>query len=290
MSLQLLTLEDELSRVALAPEIGGSLVNWTLRANGRPLLRPSVEDRLDGVTPRQLACYPLAPWSNRIAEGGFDNPDGWLALAPNTPHDPYPIHGSAWQRPWRAIECLSRQALLRLDSHEPFPYRAELRVQLIDGSLNLTLSVTHQGEHPAWYGLGLHPYFPRGAQTQLQASAQQVWIGSADRLPDHQEDIPPTWRFDQLRALPDERIDHAFSGWDGRFRLLEPEAGYQLEGRASGCDHFLFYTPPQQDFFCIEPVTHPINAHHLPGRPGLKLLARGETMKMGLTLTYREVG
>lgn len=33
--------------------------------------------------------------------------------------------------------------------------------------------------------------------------------------------------------------------------------------------------PAGARFFCFEPVSHPINAHHLPGRPGLRLLNRG---------------
>ncbi|NYS42896.1 hypothetical protein F2S88_29045, partial [Pseudomonas syringae pv. actinidiae] len=45
-------------------------------------------------TPRRLACYPLAPWSNRIGSGGFDTPDGWFALPANSANDPLPIHGT----------------------------------------------------------------------------------------------------------------------------------------------------------------------------------------------------
>lgn len=75
----LLHLEDRLTRLSIAPELGGGIANWMLKASGQTLLRPSDQSALDAGTPRRLACYPLAPWSNRIAGGGFDGPDGWLA-------------------------------------------------------------------------------------------------------------------------------------------------------------------------------------------------------------------
>lgn len=61
----LLHFEDRLTRVSIAPELGGSIANWTLKASGQALLRPSDQPALDAGTPRGLACYPLAPWSNR---------------------------------------------------------------------------------------------------------------------------------------------------------------------------------------------------------------------------------
>jgi aldose 1-epimerase len=67
MTPTLLELEDEL---------GASIVNWTIRSTGQPLLRRSDQHALNTGLPGKLACYPLAPWSNRIAEGCFDCPVG----------------------------------------------------------------------------------------------------------------------------------------------------------------------------------------------------------------------
>ena len=102
MAVTELHLQDHLTRLSLTPDLGASLINWQVKATGQALLRHSDPAALASGTPRQLACYPLAPWSNRIAEGGFARPEGWLALPPNTAHDPYPIHGSACGPPQRA--------------------------------------------------------------------------------------------------------------------------------------------------------------------------------------------
>jgi aldose 1-epimerase len=39
MTPTILELEDELTRLTLAPELGASIVNWTVRSTGQPLLR-----------------------------------------------------------------------------------------------------------------------------------------------------------------------------------------------------------------------------------------------------------
>jgi aldose 1-epimerase len=287
MTPTLLSLEDGLTHLSLAPQLGGSIANWSVTASGQPLLRHSDAPALAAATPRRLACYPLAPWSNRIAGGGFDCPDAWLSLHANSPNEPLPIHGSAWQQPWQVIEHSQAQVCLQLDSAEPFAYRALQRFHLADGRLCIDLRVTHLAEHAAWHGLGLHPYFPRTGRTRLQAAARQVWHCDEARLSTGLGALPTAWDFRQAKRLPADQLDNAFSDWDGRCRIIQEDAGYQLDCRASGAGLYLLYCPAGQDFFCFEPVSHPVNAHHLPGRPGLRLLCQGESIDMSFSLHYR---
>ena len=87
MSVTELHLQDRLTRLSLAPELGASLVNWEVKATGQALLRHSDLAALESGTPRRLACYPLAPWSNRIGEGGFARPEGCLLYTSPSPRD-----------------------------------------------------------------------------------------------------------------------------------------------------------------------------------------------------------
>ncbi|MCK8682359.1 aldose 1-epimerase [Pseudomonas umsongensis] len=283
----LLELEDEFTRLTLAPELGGSIVNWSLRHTGQPLLRHADEHALNTGLPGKLGCFPLVPWSNRIAEGGFDCPDGWLALAPNSLTDPLPIHGSAWQQPWQVVSKAPNDVVLQLDSTEPFAYCARQRFHLDKGKLCIELSVTHLAEHAAWHGLGLHPYLPRSAGTRLQAKAGQVWLCDAARLPTGLGALAAEWDFQQPKALPQTLVDNGFCNWDGHCLIQQPDLGYELQCHATGSDYYLLYCPPGLGFFCIEPVTHPVNAHHLPGRPGLRLLEQGQSAELTFTLHYR---
>ncbi|KIQ58341.1 aldose 1-epimerase [Pseudomonas fluorescens] len=284
MTPPLLHLKDELTHLTLAPHLGASLVDWTLLGNGAPLLRPSVPDAVENGLPGKLGGFPLIPWSNRIAQGGFDCPSGWLALDANSANDPFPIHGSAWQQPWQVTEHSEQEALLQLDSRTPFAYCASLRIRLDGGQLQIALHVTHLAEQAAWHGLGLHPYFPRTAGTRLQTRASEVWLCDSTKMPTERTDVPADWNFQQPRPLPDTLVDNGFGGWDGHCLIQQPDLGYELECRASGSDYFLLYCPVDLGFFCIEPVSHPVNAHHLPGRPGLRLLEQGQSVALGFSM------
>ncbi|MGE8188037.1 aldose 1-epimerase [Pseudomonas sp. NPDC086278] len=287
MTLELLELEDQLTHLTLAPELGGSLVNWTVRSTGQPLLRHNDAQALSTGLPGKLGCYPLVPWSNRIAGGGFDCPDGWLALTPNSLTDPLPIHGSAWQQPWAVLSQSNDEIVLQLDSATPFAYRARQRFQLSEGRLTVQLEVTHLAEQAAWHGLGLHPYFPRTANTRLQAKAERVWLCDGSKLPTEQVELPVEWDFQALQALPASLVDNGFCDWDGHCLIEQPDLGYTLECQATGSDYYLLYCPVGPAFFCIEPVSHPVNAHHLPGRPGLRLLEQGQSIALTFSLQYR---
>ncbi len=286
MSYDTLYLHDGITQLILAPSIGGSIANWTVVATGQPLLRAADEQALNAGTPRQLGCYPLVPWSNRITEGGFDNPEGWLALEANAQNSPLPIHGSAWQQPWQVVEHNESSALLRLDSQVPFAYTAEQRFELKDGLLSIRLQVTHRADAPMWHGLGLHPYFPRSARTKLQARAEQVWQCDENSLPTQLSELPAHWDFQHEQALPMVHTDNAFIGWNGQARIVEPEAGYSLEiGSDQGI--YLLFCPEGKAFFCFEPVSHTVNAHHQPGKPGLVLLHNNHSHSLTLNLRYQ---
>lgn len=289
MAHTLLTLSDEQTQLTLAPAAGASLVNWTRLSDGWPLLRYNDEEAIASANPRRLGCYPLLPWSNRISEGGFATPSGWQPLLANTEHPTLSVHGTAWQQPWQIIAAAADNAHLQLDSQSPFPYRADLHVKLRDGRLTLTLQATHMGTTATWYGLGLHPYLTRTAHTQLQASAQGVWLCDDSRLSTQWVAHVDGWDFTEAAALPQELVDNAFTAWPGSARIIQRDAGYQLLCQAQGSEVFLLYCPPGKDFFCFEPVTHPVNAHHLPGRPGLQLLEPGQSCQLQFSLHYQAI-
>ena len=96
------------------------------------------------------------------------------------------------------------------------------------------------------------------------------------------------WTFGaDFKTLPDTLVDNGFCNWDGHCLIQQPDLGYELECQATGSDYYLLYCPPGLGFFCIEPVSHPVNAHHLPSRPGLRLLEQGQSAELTFTLHYR---
>ncbi|HEX7816895.1 aldose 1-epimerase [Dyella sp.] len=284
----LLRLSHARLSVEIVPGVGGGLAgfDWLGRGVPIPLMRARMPplDLADGSPdPNRLACYPLLPWSNRIAGGGFTVDGRFVALHPNRPGEPFPIHGSGWQRPWHVEESSRTHALLSLEEHvaEGYAYRARLRYALDADALLVDVAVTHLAQHPMPYGVGLHPFFLRHGEVALHAPASKVWINDGRTpIPVDRIEVPHAWDFRQSRVLPDEGVNHAFQPWSGMAQIAWPQLGLRLELEAN-VDTFVLYTPVDEEFFCFEPVDHPINAVHLPGGPqanGMTLLTQGATL------------
>lgn len=286
---QILTLRHGRQRLQLIPGLGGSVAAWDLLLgeHWQPLLRPWNGAATDAYT---YACFPLVPWSNRISAGGFEQDGKSYPIRPNRAGEAYPIHGDGWLQPWQAAQTGDGEITLTLESDKfggnPYHYRAVQQFSMAEDTLTITLAVTHLGEDRLPYGLGLHPYFRRDAATRLQMQCGGLWLCGDDPLPvSHSQVLPPTFDYRQPAALEGPMIDHCFTGWDGRAMIDYPDQGFSLElatRERSGC--LLMYRPPGLDYFCLEPITHPIDAFHMPERTGLRVLNQGDSMTLDLTL------
>lgn len=286
--LERLTLRNDRLLAEVLPQIGGGLarLDWLRGEERIPLLRGLPEDFLGTPLPGQLACFPLLPWSNRMAPTGFSFDGVQYVPAPNREGEPCPIHGDGWQQRWRVAAHHETSLTLSLDRWDasPFAYTAELRYILADDALVVELSVRNAGRTALPFGLGLHPWMPDPQGAQLTAGANSVWMAGPDKLPLARQDIPSHWRFDNPSALPQDGVDNVFEGWHGDARIAWPGRGVALEVQAD-MDYFILYVPQGRDVFCFEPVDHPINAHNLPGQPGLSVLAPGGTLRRRCVFT-----
>lgn len=276
--------------LGIVPAIGGGVARFDALTESRaiPLFRP-----WDGVTadPNALGCYPLVPFSNRLGAGGIDAGGRFWPMLPNMPPDPYPIHGDGWQQAW-AVEAQSEaRVVLALDSRSlpPFDYTARISYALTGANMTMRLEVEHRGAIPVHYGLGFHPWLPRTPGTTLAAPASSVWLEQADHLPDREVPIDerPLWDFRQPRPLPAAWINNTFTGWSGQAQVRWKETGMGLAIKASDAlgTCIVFSPGADCDFFCFEPVSHPVDAHRLPGKPGLRLLGPGERFAVACRFT-----
>lgn len=84
-------------RLAAAPNVGGSIRRFD---SGAAVLRPAA-----GPSILDAACFPLVPFSNRIAHGRFAVAGQEVGLRPNFPSadHPHPLHGFGWLLPWTVV-------------------------------------------------------------------------------------------------------------------------------------------------------------------------------------------
>jgi aldose 1-epimerase len=289
MPTEIVTLERGKHRLQLAPRLGGGIAAWDWKsADGwTPLLRPWDRVSEDRYT---LACFPLLPWSNRITQGGFEHDGKFHPIRPNRSDEPYPIHGDGWLQQWHVADHAEDGIRLSLESHafdgNPYDYAATQSFRLLPDGLSIDLSVTHLGQGSLPYGLGLHPYFLRNEFTRLRSRASGVWLSGADPIPvAYSNTLPPTWDYNEPAPLEGPLIDNCFGGWDGESVIEYPDRGLSITMTMADCNGYsLMYRPPGLSYFCLEPITHPIDAFHMPGRPGLAVLSTGQSLTLKTTL------
>jgi aldose 1-epimerase len=290
MEHEIITLQNDSSRLQLIPALGGSVAAWDWKApqGWTPLFRPwngKTEDRYT------FSCFPLVPWSNRITQGGFEHEGTFHPINRNRNDEAYPIHGDGWLQGWTVSESNRDTITLALESNkfdgDPYHYAATQTFRLLPDGLAIDLIVTHLGDGSLPYGLGLHPYFPKNGSTRLCFKSNGVWLAGADPIPvGYSKELPPTFDYNLPAALEGPLIDHCFDGWDGKAEITYPDRGIVLTMLMENSPGYtLMYRPPQYDYFCLEPITQPIDAFHMPGRPGLAVLARDQSF--GLHATFR---
>src|SRR5690349_15026131 len=233
----LIDLVDGAARVTLAPDIGGSIVAFTLQ--GRPVLRPTPGAALAEGNVRLASCYPLVPWSNRIRNAQLSFAGRTYALAHNFGNHPHAIHGVGWQRQWQVEERLANRARLGLvhdacgarRSAWPWPFKATQTFELHGSGdaggalLGVTLTIENLATESFPFGLGWHPFFPKSAPTRLGFDAQGVWENDATQLPVRHVDVPPSWNFHPPHAVGDVALDNVFTQWRGEATLEAPASG-----------------------------------------------------------------
>ena len=267
-----ITLDRGDVELIVVPRRGGGIAAFRWR--GIDIFRPDT----GGGFPQDLACFPLVPFSNRIALGQFMADGKRVRLAPNLPGavPPHAIHGFGWQSKWDvADQAEDRVALTHVYEAEAWPwsYRADQFFELDDMGFSCRMSLRNNGLTMMPGGLGLHPYFPRaGAVLDLPVTGR--WDSDDSCLPIRWSPLAaqPYW----LGGAP---IDHVFTGrtapitidWPGRRLTINP---------ADGLGFTVVYAPDGADYFCVEPVSHmtdAVNRSEPADVTGLRWLAPGET-------------
>jgi aldose 1-epimerase len=261
-------------RCALRPDLGGCIAGLWL--GDEPVLRSTEPEHLKAA--RQSGCFPLVPFSNRIAQARLQWQGTSHPLVRNNGDEPHAIHGVGWQRAWQVLEQTESSAFLsyehRADSAWPFAFDASQMIQLHGQRLTLTLSITNQAHTAAPVGLGWHPYFVKRPHCQVAFQARGRWEMGPDKLPTHRAPITG------LKADADQLdVDHCFDGWDGTVSLRDDIMQVRMQ---SSLSRLVVFTNPTRDTVAIEPVSHVNNAVHL--------LRDGVTDAQALGLTVLEPG
>jgi aldose 1-epimerase len=265
-------------RLAVRPDLGGCIAGlWHRDA---PVLRSTEPSLLQG--PRQSACFPLVPYSNRLGHRRFEWQGRKYTTLPNFDDSPHSLHGVAWQSPWHVVSRQKSGLTLGYrhapDGHWPFAFEVRQSFTLAPLSLRLDLELlnTDAADQPA--GLGWHPYFPKRVLSHLHIDVDTRWESDSEQLPTHAVGVDGI--DDEVARLS---LDHCFAGWTEPAHVRDERFAIRIGATLT---YLVVFTPQAREHFCVEPVSHINDAIHRPdpAAHGLKALRAGETLAASMTL------
>jgi galactose mutarotase-like enzyme len=269
------------------------MLGWSLRHGGDELLGHPAS-LAEYVEQGSLTALPLLhPWANRLASPEYEIAGRKVRLdltAPNVHTDPngLPIHGLVAASPhWQVRENHSSRLAAQLDfaAHPelmagfPFPHLLELRAELSEQALEVTVELVPTGDCAVPVAFGFHPYL------RLPGLDRRQWLVhlpvTSRMLLD--ERMLPTGRSEPARIAPgplgDRSFDDAFDGLAEPAEFVLAGAGRRLSLRfLEGYRFAQVFAPAGSEFICFEPMTAPVNPFEsertLLAEPGTTYQAR----------------
>lgn len=291
--------------VSIVPSIGNRA--YEMKVHGKNILYMSAPDVAQLKERPGLSGVPfLAPWANRMADGGFwangkkyifNGSLGSVRLPPTN----IAIHGmlaasDAWQVTEVVADAKSASVTSRLEfwkypdlmANWPFAHEYEMTYRLVSGTLEVITSVINNGNAPMPLALGYHPYFVLPDVPRDEAVAHipaKLAVITDDKLVATGEmkpmDLPdPT-------PLKGRTIDN---GYTDLIRDGHGNAIFSVEGRGKKIEVVygpkwivaVVYEPANQPYICFEPmagITNGVNLAHDGKYSELQTLAPGATWK-----------
>ena len=283
-------LADGRWKVVVAPMLGGALIACDY--DGKVVLKPVAQPAGGGLPAMPCCHFPLIPYSNRIENGRFRFGGAVIRLRENVAGSPHALHGHGWQAAWRLTERGDAGCTLSFDRAPapdwPWRYRGTQTIAVAGDALHLELAIENLDTAAMPCGLGFHPFLPRNGGARLALEAAQVWDGSAGTFPRRRVDVPAALEFRHGPRVGDRQgTDHCFDGWRGAALVSDERSAraWRIEGCAA-TRFVIVYIPADADYFCVEPVTHAVNAMNQPdaAESGLWTLQPREVRRISMTI------
>jgi aldose 1-epimerase len=256
----LVTLEHGAYKLVIAPQFGARIVSFS--QNGRDIVRHTASAALANPKVYEFAGFPLMPYSGPLFGPGFTFAGTAYALDRTVREEPSATHGDAWIAPFRITGQGNSKLSLQFD-HEPergtYPFRfsGEVRFELSNAGLELSLKVTSRDHRLMPAGIGYHPYFPKPAGTRLRFDAIGVWPADSPEVVN--EPCGPIIDGLSFRDGPDVSemvVDRLYEGWDGRAELLYPDGTKTIITADGALDKLQIYSAWDYPYVCVEPVSN----------------------------------
>ncbi|MEF2968487.1 aldose 1-epimerase [Paenibacillus sp. M1] len=293
--------------VTLLPRLGNNVIRIWDRIRERDVLRRPEEGDLEFYLQKPYHFgIPLLIPPGRIRKGQFTYAGEEYRFDRNTANDNH-IHGLHRTQAWCVSDideddegCAITTEFSTKDDPNwlrqyPMPLKLEMTLRLQGSSLKQTFKISHLGDRPAPFGLGLHTWFlidGEPGEWNLKLPVEGIYVSDEELIP-----TGGTAPLGELEAL-NEGLNLQGTNFDTLFKIgdrpvraeLMRSDGYGLHYSADPAyfNHWVLYTKGEAgEYLCIEPYTWLPDAPNsgLPdSETGLIDLKPGQSLELNVDL------
>ncbi|MGS3446885.1 aldose 1-epimerase [Klebsiella electrica] len=233
--------------------------------------------------------FPMIPMANRVSDNRFLFRGREVRLPSHHADARFFLHGDGWLQPWEVKEQSSCHCVLQLRQKHScgFDYLALIHYELQQETLIATMTLVHCGDEPMLYGGGFHPFFAFDRHSRVQFQASGHWPEGDLHLPlSWRGELPAGGDFSQANYGDDSWLNVCYSGWGGVASIQRDVMSVTI---SSQTPWLMLFRMPGEPFICLEPQSHPVDAHNMEGQPGLVVLGAGDTVSWSLKIAINQV-
>jgi len=274
--MSLITLSNDKLFLEIAPKMGASITKFRNVKSGKDIFRPfSNKKKIIKKNCYFSGYFATVPYFGAIQKKTFLYRNRYISLPKTHPLEPDTIHGEGWVSEWK-IKSKSKISSELVYIHDgkkgfPFKYRVNQEFFLINKSLCINIAITNIDNESFNCGIGFHPWFNIDKNSKIYSNSFTYIKELKKKI--YKKKIFSRKKFLDLNKC---KIDKTFINWNGKAKLvINKDTTIEIKNKKN-INNLHVYSPPKENFFCIEPVTNISDAYNIMKYSemyhGLKLL------------------
>ena len=252
----LISLDNDKLFLQISPEMGASITKFKNVTSGEDIFRPlSNKKKIIKKNCYFSGYFATVPYFGAISKKTFLYKKKYVSLSKTHPLEPDTIHGEGWVNKWK-VKSKSKISTELIYNHHgkkgfPFKYRVNQEFVLKNKSLFINISIINADKDSFDCGIGFHPWFNI-------SKFSGIYSNNFTYIKEYPKKVFKKKLFSRNKFLDLNKfkIDKTFIDWNGKAKLvINKDTIIEIKNKKN-INNLHVYSPPNENFFCIEPVTN----------------------------------
>ena len=251
-------LENDKLYIEYNPDIGGSIFKFQAKLHNQKydIFRRFNKRNIKKYSSYFAGYFSTIPYFGAIKKKTLLYKNNYISLPRTHPLEPDTIHGEGWVNKWKILSTTKNSVSLKFlhngKNSFPFKYYAIQKFRLIKNSLEITVTIKNMDRKSFDCGIGFHPWFNIDKKSKIFSNTYKFIELDEKNNIKNKKLLKSNKPFDFNKI----NIDETFIDWNGSAKLILNKYLKILIKNKKNIKNLHIYSPKNQNFFCVEPVTN----------------------------------